>query len=79
MPISSPLINSVNNDRFIEVSLKRKRGRPISLKVKARGTTSMRKFLKPKGIEGVREEIDRVKISLWIIGLESNTPLSFSL
>ena len=64
MLISSSLINSVNNNRFIEVSLKRKRGRPTSLKVKARGTTSICKFLKLKGIEGVREKINRVKTSL---------------
>ena len=64
MLVSSPLINSVNNNRFIEVSLKRKRSRPTSLEVRARGTTSIYKFLKLKGIEGVREEIDRVKISL---------------
>ena len=64
MLISSLLINSVNNDRFIKVSLKRKRGRPISLEVKARRTTFIYKFLKLKGIEGVREEINRVKTSL---------------
>ena len=63
MLISSPLINSVDNNRFIEVSLKRKRSRPTSLKVKARGTTFIRKFLKLKGIKGVKEKIDRVKIS----------------
>ena len=64
MLISSPLINSVNNNRFIKVSLKQKYSRPISLKVKARRTTSIYKFLKLKGIEGVKEEINRVKISL---------------
>ena len=64
MLVSSPLINSVDNNRFIEVSLKRKRSRPISLEVGARRTTFMRKFLKLKGIEGVREEINRVKINL---------------
>ena len=64
MLVSSPLINSVNNNRFIEVSLKRKRSKPISLKVKARGTTSIYKFLKLKGIKGVKEKINRVKISL---------------
>ena len=64
MLISSPLIDSVNNNRFIKVSLKRKRSRPISLKVKARGTTSIYKFLKLKGIKGVREKINKVKTSL---------------
>ena len=64
MLISSPLINSVNNNRFIKVSLKRKRSKPIGLKVKARGTTSIYKFLKLKGIKGVKEEINRVKINL---------------
>ena len=64
MLVSSPLINSVNNNRFIKVSLKRKRSKPISLKVRARGTIFIYKFLKLKGIKGVREEIDRVKINL---------------
>ena len=64
MLIGSPLINNINNNRFIEISPKRKRGKPTSLEVKARGTTSIYKFLKPKGIEGVREKINRVKISL---------------
>ena len=64
MLISSLLINSVNNNRFIEVNLKRKRSKPTSLKVKARRTTSIYKFLKLKGIKGVKEEINRVKISL---------------
>ena len=64
MLISSPLINSINNNRFIKVSLKQKRGRPTSLKVRARRTTSIYKFLKLKGIEGVKEEINRVKINL---------------
>ena len=64
MLISSPLINTINNNRFIEVSLKRKRSRPTSLKVKARGTTSIYKFLKLKGIKGVKEKINRVKINL---------------
>ena len=64
MLISSPLINSINNNRFIKVSPKRKYSRPTSLKVKARGTTSIYKFLKLKGIKGVREEINKVKISL---------------
>ena len=64
MLISSLLINSVNNNRFIKVSLKRKRSKPTSLKVKARKTTFIYKFLKPKGIEGVKEKINRVKINL---------------
>ena len=64
MLVSSPLINSVNNNRFIKVSLKQKCSRPINLKVKARGTTSIYKFLKLKGIKGVREEINRVKTNL---------------
>ena len=64
MLINSPLINSVNNNRFIEVSLKRKRSKPISLKVRARGITFIYKFFKLKGIKGVKEKIDRVKISL---------------
>ena len=64
MLISSSLINSVNNNRFIKVSLKQKCSRPISLEVKARKTTSIYKFLKLKGIKGVREKINRVKISL---------------
>ena len=64
MLISSPLINSVNNNRFIKVSLKQKRSKPISLKVRARRTTSIYKFLKLKGIKGVREKINRVKINL---------------
>ena len=64
MLVNSPLINSVNNNRFIEVSLKRKRSKPTSLKVKAYRTTSIYKFLKLKGIEGVREKINRVKINL---------------
>ena len=64
MLVSSPLINSINNNRFIKVNLKRKYSRPTSLKVGARKTTSIYKFLKLKGIEGVKEEIDRVKISL---------------
>ena len=64
MLVSSPLTNSVNNNRFIKVSLKRKCNRPTSLKVKAHRTTSIYKFLKLKGIEGVKEKINRVKISL---------------
>ena len=64
MLISSPLINNINNNRFIKVKLKQKRNRPISLEVKAYRTTSIYKFLKLKGIKGVREEINRVKISL---------------
>ena len=64
MLINSPLINSVNNNRFIKVSLKRKRNRPISLEVKARKTTFIYKFLKLKGIKGVKEKINKVKISL---------------
>ena len=64
MLISSPLINSVDNNRFIKVSLKRKCSKPTSLEVKARRTTSIYKFLKLKGIKGVREEINRVKTSL---------------
>ena len=64
MLISSLLINSVNNNRFIKVSLKQKRNRLISLKVKARRTTSIYKFLKLKGIKGVKEKINRVKTSL---------------
>ena len=64
MLVGSPLINSINNNRFIKVSLKRKRSRPISLEVKARRTTSIYKFLKLKGIKGVKEEINRVKINL---------------
>ena len=64
MLIGSPLIDSVNNNRFIKVSLKRKYSRPIGLEVKARRTTSIYKFLKLKGIKGVREKINRVKISL---------------
>ena len=64
MLVSSPLINNVNNNRFIKVSPKRKRSRPTSLEVKARRTTFIYKFLKLKGIEGVREKINRVKISL---------------
>ena len=64
MLIGSPLINSINNNRFIKVSLKQKRGKPASLKVKARKTTSIYKFLKLKGIKGVREKINRVKINL---------------
>ena len=54
----------MNNNRFIKVSLKRKRSKLTSLKVKAYRTTSIYKFLKLKGIKGVREEINRVKISL---------------
>ena len=64
MLVSSPLINSVNNNKFIEISLKRKRSRPTSLEVKACRTTSIYKFLKLKGIKGVKEKINRVKISL---------------
>ena len=64
MLVSSPLINSINNNRFIKVNLKQKYSRPTSLEVKAYRTTSIYKFLKLKGIEGVREEINRVKISL---------------
>ena len=64
MLISSPLINSVDNNRFIKVSLKRKCSKPTSLEVRARRTTSIRKFLKLKGIEGVKEKINRIKISL---------------
>ena len=64
MLVSSPLINSVDNNRFIEVSLKRKRSKPISLKVKARRITFIYKFLKLKGIKGVKEKINKVKISL---------------
>ena len=64
MLISSPLINSINNNRFIKVSLKQKRSRPTSLKVKARGITFIYKFLKLKGIKGVKEKINRFKISL---------------
>ena len=64
MLVSSPLINSVNNNGFIKVSPKRKRSRLTSLKVGARRTTSICKFLKLKGIKGVREEINKVKISL---------------
>ena len=64
MLVSSPLINSINNNRFIEVSLKQKRSKPISLKVKARRTTFIYKFLKLKGIKGVKEEINKVKINL---------------
>ena len=64
MLISSPLINSINNNRFIKVSPKQKRSRPTSLEVGARGTTFIHKFLKLKGIEGVKEKINRVKINL---------------
>ena len=64
MLINSPLINSINNNRFIKVSLKRKYSKPISLKVKAYRTTSIYKFLKLKGIEGVKDKINRVKTSL---------------
>ena len=64
MLVSSLLINSVNNNRFIKVNLKRKRSRPISLEVKVRGTTFIYKFLKLKGIKGAREEINKVKINL---------------
>ena len=64
MLVSSSLINSINNNKFIKVSLKRKRSKPTSLKVKARGTTSIYKFLKLKGIKGVKEKINRVKINL---------------
>ena len=64
MLIGSPLINNIDNNRFIEVSLKRKCSKPTSLKVGARGTTSIYKFLKLKGIKGVREKINRVKTSL---------------
>ena len=63
MLISSPLINSINNNRFIKVSLKQKRSRPTSLKVRARRTTSIYKFLKLKGIKRAKEEINKVKIS----------------
>ena len=64
MLIGSPLINSINNNRFIKVNLKRKCSKPTSLEVKARGITFIYKFLKLKGIERVREKINRVKISL---------------
>ena len=64
MLVSSLLINSVNNNKFIKVNLKRKRNKPISLKVKVYRTTSIYKFLKLKGIKEVKEEIDRVKTSL---------------
>ena len=64
MLVSSLLINSINNNRFIKVSLKQKRSKLTSLEVIARKTTSIYKFLKLKGIEGVREKINRVKISL---------------
>ena len=64
MLVSSPLINSINNNKFIEVSLKRKYSRLTSLKVKAYRTTSICKFLKLKGIKRVKEEINRVKINL---------------
>ena len=64
MLINSPLINSINSNKFIKVSLKRKCSKPISLKVKARGTTFIYKFLKLKGIKGVKEEIKGVKINL---------------
>ena len=63
MLVSSPLINSINNNGFIKVSLKRKRSKPASLEVGAHKTTSIYKFLKLKGIKGVREKINRVKIS----------------
>ena len=64
MLIGSLLINSVNNNRFIKVSLKQKRSRPTSLEVGAYRTTSIYKFLKLKGIKGVKEKINRVKINL---------------
>ena len=64
MLVSSPLINSINNNRFIKVSLKQKCSRPTSLKVRARRTIFIYKFLKLKGIKRVREKINRVKISL---------------
>ena len=64
MLVSSLLINSVNNNRFIKVSLKRKCSRPTRLEVRARRTTSIYKFLKLKGIKGVKEKINRVKINL---------------
>ena len=54
----------MDDNKFIKVNLKRKRSKPISLKVKVYKTTSIYKFFKLKGIKGVREEIDRVKISL---------------
>ena len=64
MLVSSLLINSINNNKFIKVNLKQKRSRPTSLKVKVYRTTSIYKFLKLKGIKGVKEKINRVKISL---------------
>ena len=64
MLVSSLLINNINNNRFIKVSLKRKCSKPTSLEVRAYRTTSIYKFLKLKGIKGVREEINRVKINL---------------